>query len=174
MITDIILTHHHPDHVDGLPSLEKVLNPSKLRVWKIPNQHSCDTWSSLKHLQRFSLSSSSSPEEYLQVRHTPGHTSDSICLLWYRDSNLQAIFTADTVLGHGSAVFENLSEYMASLTLLEGVLTAAQGKVPLYPGHGEVRRDGLDTVKEYKKHRIEREEQIVRSLRVDGPATVDE
>ncbi|KAJ6457314.1 beta-lactamase-like protein [Mycena sanguinolenta] len=48
----------------------------------------------------------------LRVLHTPGHTRDSICLHIPQDN---ALYTADTVLGQGTAVFEDLAAYITSL-----------------------------------------------------------
>ena len=62
-----------------------------------------------------SITTSSATPLSLKVLHTPGHTTDSISLLFPSDN---AIFTADTVLGEGTAVFEDLGAYMKSLRLL--------------------------------------------------------
>lgn len=61
------------------------------------------------------ISSVSTTRLSLKVLHTPGHTTDSVSLLFPADN---AIFTADTVLGEGTAVFEDLGAYMKSLRLL--------------------------------------------------------
>ena len=71
-----------------------------------------------------------------------------------------AMFTGDNVLGHGTAVFENLATYVASL---EGMATQFKGRG--YPGHGPVIEDGPARVKEYIKHRKERERQVVDVLK---------
>lgn len=132
----------------------------------------------------------------LEIIHTPGHTVDSICLVLQPrptevalPSNLVSIgqpeptktagtsasvkaspvlFTADTVLGHGTAVFEDLSTYMSSL---EKLLSLARGKSSstltfdnIYPGHGPVIDDGEDLIATYIEHRRVREAQIVEVL----------
>ncbi|GAA6029506.1 hypothetical protein JCM8097_003712 [Rhodosporidiobolus ruineniae] len=132
----------------------------------------------------------------LEVIHTPGHTSDSICLTLSSASDLSsdipassshssssapcspssilALFTADTILGHGTAVFASLASYLRSLSSLIDLLRSASAgsgganEVPLYPGHGEVIPDGLKKVEEYKAHREERERQVVEALRAIG------
>ncbi|BGP45800.1 hypothetical protein JCM10450v2_001630 [Rhodotorula kratochvilovae] len=130
----------------------------------------------LKDGQRFALSAlpagaeseDAQAEVEVEVLHTPGHTSDSICLLLHRASSATplALFTADTILGHGSSVFASLSAYMSSLsTLLARLPPSAEGEVPLYPGHGAPVADARAKVAEYAAHRTEREGQVVAALK---------
>lgn len=70
-----------------------------------------------------------------------------------------AMFTGDNVLGHGTAVFEDLWVYMMSLGRMREKFT---GKA--YPGHGAVIDDGRGRIREYIEHRQQREQEIVRVL----------
>ncbi|ORY78453.1 beta-lactamase-like protein [Leucosporidium creatinivorum] len=110
----------------------------------------------------------------LEVIHTPGHTSDSISILLTTpfspdsaSSSPPVLFTFDTVLGHGTAVFEDLGAYMSSLTKCFDTLSALPNgeAIQLYPGHGEVIDNGAAKLKEYLKHRQEREDQVVEALK---------
>lgn len=109
----------------------------------------------------------------LEVLHTPGHSADSICLYLPID---HALYTADTVLGHGTAVFEDLAAYMASLNKMLR-FKENQGEVGLksaiyyilYPGHGDILTNGPETIATYIKHRMERETQIVEVLKLPVP-----
>ena len=117
----------------------------------------------------------------LEVLYTPGHSADSICLYLPID---RALYTADTVLGHGTAVFEDLAAYMKSLnnmlrfnneTRNQGEGEKADGLKlsvaydTLYPGHGDILTNGQETIATYIKHRMEREAQIVDVLRFPVP-----
>jgi len=110
------------------------------------------------------LPPSSDPRDWtLQVLHCPGHTTDSTSLIFPAD---RALFTGDTVLGQGTAVFEDLQEYLASL---QKMLDARDNFDTLYPGHGPVVPDGPQTIRAYIEHRLERETQILALLRTDPP-----
>ncbi|KAL5533533.1 hypothetical protein ACEPAF_5309 [Sanghuangporus sanghuang] len=104
----------------------------------------------------------------LTVLHTPGHTPDSICLLLRDltdvDEQPNSLFTADSVLGQGTAVFEDLSTYLESLQRLLSLHEERNVKASfkaVYPGHGPVVADGPQLISTYIRHRREREDQIV-------------
>jgi len=106
----------------------------------------------------------------IRAIHTPGHTDDSICLYHQED---QALFTFDSILGHGTAVFENLSQYISSLQLLLRDLNNNNARADaqltkLYPGHGPVVDDGQALIRQYIAHRLEREEQLIKLFREGG------
>merc|ERR1712072_1221660 len=108
-IACFVLTHHHRDHTDGVSSLRDAISQSSsFAIYKVPDQHSDPTWLALQDGQAFSLQQG---KRSLKVIQTPGHTADSICLQWREGPRLLGIFTADTVLGHGSSVYEDLSAY---------------------------------------------------------------
>ncbi|GAA5959454.1 hypothetical protein JCM21900_003761 [Sporobolomyces salmonicolor] len=224
-VTDILISHWHHDHTDGLSGVLALLDEldatgSGVRVWKHASseddrdkdeevERKLESVSD-KAVQRpkigsdslipsgrihrlevneaFHISAEAETLE-LQVVHTPGHTTDSISLLLRTFPTTAdsvtlappgtpplALFTFDTVLGHGTAVFSDLSAYMTSLGSLISLLSPSAASpssplaldnppVPIYPGHGEVIVDGLAKLREYKRHREEREEQVVEALR---------
>ena len=81
------------------------------------------------------------------------------------------MFSADCILGEGTAVFESLFHYMKSL---EKILEL-QPRI-IYPGHGPVVDDPIPKIQFYIKHRLEREEQIfncLRSAKGEGLSSMD-
>ncbi|PBP18732.1 metallo-beta-lactamase domain-containing protein, partial [Diplocarpon rosae] len=71
-----------------------------------------------------------------------------------------AMFTGDNVLGHGTAVFEDLPVYLHSL---EKMRTKFRGRA--YPGHGTIIEDGPSKILEYIQHRQLRENQVMQVLK---------
>lgn len=76
-----------------------------------------------------------------------------------------AMFTGDNVLGHGTAVFENLAVYLNSLATMS---SAFRGRA--YPGHGPVLDDGRKKIAEYIRHRQLREDQVIQVLKSSRPS----
>jgi glyoxylase-like metal-dependent hydrolase (beta-lactamase superfamily II) len=90
---------------------------------------------------------------------TPGHSSDSVCLLLRAD---RALLTGDTVLGRGTTVVAHpdgrLGDYLDSLRRLRDL--AGDEVDVLLPGHGPVLDRPVDVLDYYLTHRAERLEQV--------------
>jgi glyoxylase-like metal-dependent hydrolase (beta-lactamase superfamily II) len=98
---------------------------------------------------------------------TPGHSADSVCLLFGR-----VCFTGDTVLGEGSVFIApgegSLSAYLDSLRRLRALDLEV-----LCPGHGPLVWDPAAKLDEYISHRLDRERRLVAALD-SGLRTEDE
>jgi glyoxylase-like metal-dependent hydrolase (beta-lactamase superfamily II) len=64
------------------------------------------------------------------------------------------------VLGHGTAVFEDLPVYLSSLQRMQNRVSGRG-----YPGHGAVIENATTKITEYINHRQQREEEVIRVLR---------
>ena len=145
-----ILTHWHPDHIGGVSDLLQ-LCPSAQVFKNNPSDGQLDILPG----QTFETVGAT-----LRAFHCPGHTVDHMALVLEEES---AMFTGDNVLGHGTAVFEDLSTYMDSLHRM-----SKQFDGRAYPGHGAVIEDGKSKIFEYIRHREEREGQILEVLGTEG------
>lgn len=150
-IDQAILTHWHPDHVGGVNDLLE-LSP-KIKIYK--NQPS-EGQSDVKDGQTFAIQGAT-----LRAFHCPGHTTDHMAFVLEEED---AMFTADNVLGHGTAVFEDLAAYMDSLNRMQHQFSGRA-----YPGHGAVIDQGKAKIEQYIKHRQEREVQVLSVLNQEPP-----
>ena len=147
VVTQALLTHWHLDHVTGSRDLRK-LSPSTKYYKNSPD----DGQEDIHDGQVFSVEGAT-----VRALHTPGHSFDHMCFLLEEED---AIFTGDNVLGHGTTVFSDLGAYMKSLQRMldQGMAGVA------YPGHGALIASARDKIAEYIRHRMRREEQIVKVL----------
>jgi endoribonuclease LACTB2 len=146
-IASALITHWHHDHVDGIPQLLN-LSPDT-RIYKNePGPKQLE----IEDGQIFEVQGVT-----LKAVHTPGHTTDHMSFIFEQED---ALFTGDTVLGAGTAVFEDLASYMDSLERMRHLF---EGRA--YPAHGPVIQDGPAKVLQYVRHRQQREEQVLEALK---------
>ncbi|WP_245856502.1 MBL fold metallo-hydrolase [Actinoalloteichus hoggarensis] len=102
----------------------------------------------------------------LRVLATPGHTSDSRCLLIEGDDS---VLTGDTVLGRGTTVVAHpdgrLADYLDSLRRL----IALPAGTAVLPGHGPEQPDVSAVASAYLDHRLRRLGQVRAALARLGP-----
>lgn len=146
-VDTLLLSHWHHDHVGGIEDLRRV-SPQAV-VYKF---HPEDGQTAIVDGQTFRTEGAT-----LTAHHTPGHTADHLVFTLAEEN---AMFTADNVLGEGTAVFEDMAMYINSLHKMK---TLFHGRA--YPGHGELINDGLQKISEYINHRKHREEQVVQVMR---------
>lgn len=164
-IEHVLITHWHHDHIGGVDSvqslLKKLFPENELPVvWKLPRALNDDLrFDEYKHIQWQPLKDEQIVEvegAKIQVKHTPGHTTDHACLLLH-DENV--LFSGDCILGESTATFEDLHEYMLSL---EKILKMRPKTI--YPGHGPVLDDPVPRIQFYITHRQQREAEILQIL----------
>lgn len=152
----IVITHRHADHTAGINRLHE-LTGAPVRAW-LPEH--CRAAEVLREGQILSV-----PGTSLRVVHTPGHTSDSVCLL--REGSSTNLFTGDTVLGRGTTVLDfpdgTLRDYLASLRKLRDLPDVA-----LHPAHGPQHPGSHALLDAYLKHREERLDQVRGALETLG------
>ncbi|EER23387.1 hypothetical protein D8B26_001489 [Coccidioides posadasii str. Silveira] len=145
-VSQALLTHWHHDHIGGVADLSRLC--PKVKIYK----HQPDGGQEDIHDgQVFKVEGAT-----LTAFYTPGHASDHMAFVLEEEN---AMFTADNVLGHGTAVFENLGVYLTSLEKM-----SARGTKTGYPGHGPIIEDCKTKIAEYIKHRQQRENEILRVL----------
>jgi len=158
-LSGIILTHWHHDHVGGVAEALKSCHKGA-KVYKFPRQEdelalpSGVEVTPIQDQQVFEVDGAT-----LTAIHTPGHTTDHV-ILHLKEEN--AVFSGDCILGEGTAVFEDLHDYMLSLNKILEI----DPKV-IYPGHGQFIKDPREKIEYYIHHRNERERQILQCLQDD-------
>jgi glyoxylase-like metal-dependent hydrolase (beta-lactamase superfamily II) len=147
-VAAVLVTHGHPDHVEGLDRFRAL---SGVAVATLPAGQ-VTAHAGLR----------------ITALATPGHTADSVCFL-VEAGGERAVLTGDTILGRGTTVVAwpdgDLGAYLASLELL----TRFDG-VPVLPGHGPPLTDCAAAARYYLAHRRARLEQV-RSAVAAGAGT---
>lgn len=143
-IDGIALTHAHPDHDEGVPSLAE--RAGGVRVVRPSGGDEAGPFSAIA---------------------TPGHSEDHVCLLLGR-----ICFSGDTVLGEGSVFVgydgSSMSAYLDSLRRLRELDLEV-----ICPGHGPFVWDPHAKIDEYIAHRLDRERRVLEAIE-SGAADRDE
>lgn len=156
-IAAILVTHAHPDHVEGL---DRFIELTGAAVTDPAVTGSAVT--------------GSVAAAGLQITRieTPGHTADSVCYL-VEAGGQRAVLTGDTILGRGTTVVAwpdgDLGDYLASLERLAGL-----AGVPVLPGHGPPLVDCGAAAAHYLAHRRARLAQVSAAVAAgaDSPEAV--
>ena len=148
----VLVTHSHPDH---LPLAERFAEPHHASVRRHPDLGDGDV------VRAGNLN--------ITALYTPGHSADHLSFLLPDD---RAIFTGDLILGQGSSMVTypegDVAAYLRSLDRL-----ASLGPRMLFPGHWDPVSDAMGKIDEYRRHRLEREAQVLDEVRRE-PGTAAE
>ena len=167
-IVSALITHRHPDHVGGIAQLLELSPETRVYKHRDPDRGQEEEGTGadgaleeIRDGQTFAVEGAT-----LTAMHTPGHTADHVVFVLREEpaagqdgQQKQALFTGDNVLGHGTAVFEDLGTYLRSLARMGGLLGRPGG--PAFPGHGPVLPSAPDQIAEYIEHRRQREAQVL-------------
>lgn len=158
----ILVTHRHHDHTGGLPALRDLTGA--------PSRGLAEEFSVGAEPLRDGEVIPAGDGLCLRVLATPGHTSDSVCLVLVRDGVDVGVLTGDTILGRGTTVIDHpdgrLGDYLGSLERL-----IALGPVPALPAHGGFPGPVDAVAGAYLAHRRKRLDQVaatITSLRARG------
>jgi glyoxylase-like metal-dependent hydrolase (beta-lactamase superfamily II)/8-oxo-dGTP pyrophosphatase MutT (NUDIX family) len=161
----VLLTHHHQDHVGGAAELARKL--------ALPIAATAQT----AELLDFPVDRVLRDGDALPVGprgwtclHLPGHTRGHLCLI---EQGSGAVVAGDLVAGIGTVIVDppdgDMLDYLASLRRLLQL-----GPGVIYPAHGPVVPAGVDKLRGYLEHRLEREEKVIQALHALGPATPEQ
>ncbi len=151
----LLVTHGHPDHVEGAARLRE-LTGAPILAWSREGSPAADE--TLADNALVSLG-----DRQLRALYTPGHRYDHLCFLLEGSG---VIFAGDLVAGMGTVVIAppegDLSDYLASLRRLLA-LDPSDLRL-LAPGHGPTREDTRALLEGYIAHRADRERSLLAAL----------
>jgi glyoxylase-like metal-dependent hydrolase (beta-lactamase superfamily II) len=154
-VAAVVVTHDHPDHAPGAGAFAAAAG-APLYAFRLQGADRLRDGQVLR-----------AGELEIVVLHTPGHTSDHVCL---HVPSAAALFTGDAVLGRGTSFIDppdgDLSQYLRSLQRMADLAPRT-----IYPGHGPVVLRAREKLRSYLEHRAAREEQVLQAL-ADGLRTI--
>lgn len=168
----ILITHRHHDHADSIDRFRQ-LTGVPVRSFDASYSRGADA---LKDGEIITLPGLT-PQ--IEVVHTPGHTSDSVCFfIWSGEpgkSTLEGIVTGDTIAGrHTTMISETdgeLGAYLKTLSMLE---ERGEG-VTLLPAHGPEHANTAELARKYLDRREQRLRQVKEArAKLGEDATVEQ
>jgi endoribonuclease LACTB2 len=168
--TEIVLTHHHVDHVSGATALAR-----RHGIGIAAHAETAARLQGRVVVDRLLEDGERLPggPSGLTALHTPGHAPGHLCFV---DRAAGAIVAGDMVASVGTIIIEpsdggDMTQYLASLALLRAQVDG--GAARLLPAHGPPIVDGGARLDFYVAHRLEREARVAAALGAT-PATAEE
>lgn len=162
-VASIVVTHRHGDHVGGVAALARASGAPVRAFGSAPTG---------SHREIEPLGDGDTLDAggaTLRALHTPGHSSDHLCLLL---EGAASLFSGDNVLGEGTAVIAppdgDMAAYLDSLERLRRL-----GIDRIYPGHFRPLDGGASVIEGYIAHRRQREALVLAALGPE-PSTLEQ
>ena len=163
-VREIILTHHHPDHVAGTEALRAHLDG---RVSVAAHRLTAEVLGDAVSVDRFiadgdSIELAGAPPISLRALHTPGHTRGHLS---FYEEQTGALLCGDNIVGLGSVLIDppegNMRDYLRTLERYRALLPDIK---VLFGGHGPAVGNAAAKIEEYIAHRLAREADILRAV----------
>lgn len=164
----IVLTHHHVDHVCGVPALLERYGNIPLWAHEITGELLGSKYPRLaRTLADGDTIALDGGAHDLECVFTPGHAPGHIALLHKRSNTM---FSGDLVASKGTILVRppegHMGDYLASLARVKEMNVNA-----LHPSHGWTIVAPRQKLEEYEQHRLAREEQVFVALEDHSKAT---
>lgn len=155
----VLVTHGHPDHAAGAPSLARLTGFSV--AGRIPGADRA-----LGDGDRVSVDGG-----WIEVVETPGHARDHLAFL---DGRSRELFVGDLLLGEGATTWVGeypgcVADYLRSLDRVEALSPRR-----LHPAHGPTLEEPVAAVERFRRHRLERLRQVEDAVRELGSGDAGE
>ena len=170
-ISELIITHRHPDHGGGAAHMHQATGAA---LTCHPLDREVIERDRLRGRAPIASELKGGETRYLggltiEIHHGPGHTPG--CLAIYVPER-GALFATDTVMGISTTVLRpgegNLRDYVSTLELFQRI-----GPKTIYSGHGGPITDPARRLNHLARHREQREQDLLRVLE-QGTHTVGE
>lgn len=167
-IAAIWITHRHHDHTDGAARLAALAD--------CPVLAADPAFASDKDSRLVDRFHTSLGELSVHVIATPGHTTDSMSLLIIGQHSPALLITGDMVLGRGTTVITypdgDLAAYLESVDTMIRIVDEHQ-VVEILPGHGARVTDPAGVLRHYRRHRLQRLDQVRQAVAGGARSAMD-